>query len=318
MSREIKIIIPEFVQEMKLADKKRKTYYKRGDEIPNKYAGPKFIWKKDKLYDSIKKEFVIKNPASAGKPRFKSIAGNDIWGRVHPRIRMAAIEAIVNNFKPHLPSRIDLNFPITIDMEVYTPSRYCDWDIGNLWVYDKVFQDLLVESKLIPDDTIRFVTKSSGPRYIPITKNSERKMVFTLREDTDPRVISHVMYDLDRIKPITRFDYKEDAVHYLELRGYEIKLTDQGGPGTILTDEENKIIYISVGKTKKSYRNNRKGFARAFSTVVQLNAFVLIHESIYADAGPLVESEFVARGLKVAMYAKERSEVQDLAPNEVS
>lgn len=311
MSREIQIVIPEYIQEMPLSKNgRRKIYYEKSDDkIPKKYQSDNFIWKKGKLFDKTTKKFVVKNSAWADVPRTRAIAGNDVWARVHPRIRMAMVDAIKNDFRRHLPKELNLNFPIQIEMTVFCPPRYCDWDVGNLWVYDKVFEDLLVDEGLIPDDSIQYVTKASGPRYIPIVNQSARKMVFTLREEDNPAVLSHVMYDLHRKKTPILHEAQPSAIlkeplHVL----YHVVLSSEGEPGSILTNEDDRIIFISIGK-KINWSKVRKGFTRAFSTLVQLNGEVVISREIWDNFRDFVVQEFIDRGLQVHVYAS-RDKVQ--------
>ena len=301
MSKEIQIVIPEYIQEMPLSKNgRRKIYYEKSDDkIPKKYQSDNFIWKKGKLFDKAAKKFVVKNSAWVDIPRTRAIAGNDVWARAHPRIRMAMVDAIKEDFRKHLPKEIDLRFPIQIDMDVYCPPRYCDWDIGNLWVYDKVFQDLLVDEGLLPDDSIQYVTKSSGPRYVPIVHQADRKMVFTLREEDNPTILSHVMYDLHRKKTPVMFDGSPKVMlHSL----YHAVISTEGEPGSILTNSDDRIIYISVGK-KTNWSKVRKGFTRAFSTLVQLNAEVIVSGEVWDNFRDFVVQEFIDRGLQVHVYA---------------
>lgn len=304
----IQIVIPEYIQEMKLSKEgRRKLYYEESnvEKLPKKYQSEEFIYKKGRLFNKVTKEFVIRNPTLVSTPRTRAIAGNDIWARVHPRLRMAMVEAIKEDFRKHLPKKIELRFPIHIEMDVYCPPRYCDWDIGNLWVYDKVFQDLLVDEGLIPDDSVQYITKSSGPRYIPIINQCDRKMVFTLHEEDNPAILSHVMYDLHRKKTPVKFDGSPKVIlHNL----YHVITSTEGEPGSILTNTNDRLIYISVGK-KINWSKVRKGFTRAFSTLVQLNAEVIVTGEVWNNFRDFVVQEFVDRGLQVHLYGG-RNEIQ--------
>lgn len=314
---EQKIIIPQFVQNIVLAEAKRTKYYERGsDQVPERYSGVNYEWKKTggrgryRLWDKRRSDWVIKNPASAGKPRIKSIAGNDIWMGVHERVRMKIVEAVKENFLPHLPSQINLRFPIRGEMIVYATPRFADWDIGNLWLYDKIFWDLLVREKLIPDDSILYVTKSGGPKYVPIVHEEDRRMEFILSEEDDPLVLSHIMYNLQPKSAILlpepfMFDYKT----------YLIKEDSRGEPGSVFVQSDIKEILISTGKTKTIYGAARRAFKSLFSLCIQLNSHVTMTQDLFNKYRKFVAEELQQRGIQVYLY-DDWAEVQGSSPND--
>ena len=207
------------------------------DKIPEKYKNPNFIFIKHgsqiHLYDIEKKEYVVKNPIAAGTPNVIRIAGNEIYARMHERKRMAIVKAIKNDMKPHLPKEIDLEFPIMIDIELYTTPKYCNWDLDNLWIYNKCFQDVLTESKLIPEDNILYISKAGAPRFIPVINEEDRKMVFTLTEDHDPRIKNHIMYNLGKK---TNFMVLPNGYQNMMKQFFQIKRGSIGKVGDLVID----------------------------------------------------------------------------------
>ena len=59
-----------------------------------------------------------------------------------------------------------------------------DWDLDNKWIYLKVFQDLLVQEKIIVDDNIKYVSKAASMEFFPVKTEEERKLVFTITSDS--------------------------------------------------------------------------------------------------------------------------------------
>jgi hypothetical protein len=260
-----------------------------------------YVWKKDKIFNEQSGEFPLRNPSSAGKPRIKFIAGNDIYeGGRHARQRI--VEAIKDNLTKHMPSSLGLKFPITIEAEFHVDPRFANWDIGNLWIYDKVFEDVLQDVNLIPNDNILYVTKSGGARFIPVVNNKDRKIVFILREDEDPRTINHVMYDLQNIKPYHFIDDEKELSKLLTTRVLIISLTSNGEAGTIFI--EDRVVNISRGKKKIVWGAVRKGLASVFSLVIQQNSSVIISKEVYTTFNQFVEEELRLKGLTIHVYER--------------
>lgn len=326
MPKSIEIIIPEFVQEIKLSNSAAEKYYKWGEPVPDKFfqsststkLKPEFGWSAKKLYHKKTGKYIVKNSATAGKPRYKTIAGNDIWAKVHERVRMNIVDTIKKDFRPHLPQELDLKFPISMEAEIHTTPKFCNWDVGNLWVYDKVFEDLLQDVGLIPNDNVLYICKSPGLKFIPIINENQRMLKFTLTEETDPRIINHVMYDLKRIKDYNFYAGFEPMMAYLKnpsmpwhgTRNYiQLMLTNQGEPGSVYFDAP--ILWISSGKKKILYGAIRRGIESCFSIAVQQNADIIIPNSFLIKLEGFIETELRQRGLRVHIYHDEdRAEVQ--------
>lgn len=314
MSNKIEIVIPNFVNELRLSESRRKIYYNREDidTLPKKFFSSgtvlrqPYSWKKDRVFNTLTKEFPYRNTGTAGTPRIKSIAGNDIWGSTDKHLQQAMTEAIKNDFRPHLPKSLGLRYPVLIDCEVHTVPRFCNWDVGNLWVYDKVFEDLLQEEGLLPNDNILYITKSGGPRYIPILDDKDRKMIFTLTEDTDPRVTSHVIYNLNEIKEYIMWKGTCDALLNFELEWGRnliiIKTTHDGEPGSIFYDKRHWTVWISSGKKKLAWGAVRKGLASIFSLALQQNAHLSISHQVYEKFHRFIDEELRLRGLTIFLY----------------
>ena len=63
-----------------MSEARRAKYYTRTDDIPERLKTSRYIFNKTKagktlLYDTVEKEFVVKNSRSIGTPGYQSIAG---------------------------------------------------------------------------------------------------------------------------------------------------------------------------------------------------------------------------------------------------
>ena len=87
------------------------------------------------------------------------------------------------------------NLPVRISLKMYDTIRQANWDLDNQWLYNKCFQDLLVKLEIIPDDDIRYVTKSAAPEFVPVDNESQRKLVFTIEPEERDEIIKYKYYD---------------------------------------------------------------------------------------------------------------------------
>ena len=214
---EIVIEVPKYIRKVKLSEARIKKYYEKGKKLPTakKYTNAeKYEWKKIGnrvfLFDKETNEKVIANPKAAGTPRYITINGQKIYnGEVSKHIRNKVLSSIKDSFAPYINKlqEIDIEeFPIRIDMEVHDiirePSSNSLWDLDNrAWPYIKAFQDCLTgntdkkgrkrNKQIIPDDNVLFITQPCVPKFIPVDKEEDRKLVFTIRKETDERILKH-------------------------------------------------------------------------------------------------------------------------------
>lgn len=212
--------IPLYIRKVKLSDSRRPTYYEltKKVKLPNKYAHhpERFKWKpyrfsKDVrvlLMDMKTGQRVIKNSKSVGTPRYKTINGQDIYNQnIVKENRNTMLQAIKSFFVPFVNTmeKIPLeDLPIRIEVEVhytYLADNGMPWDLDNhFYMYQKGFQDVLTGHKdkekrprskiIIPDDPTLFVSKPPSPLHIPIQNNEDRKLVFRIYKENDPRIIN--------------------------------------------------------------------------------------------------------------------------------
>lgn len=252
----IKVTIPNYLRKVKLSESRRPQYFGLRDELPEKYKEKRYVWRKNSkaeilLFDSLKREFVIANPNSAGTPSYQAIAGNEIYARMHERKRMKIVEALKNDFKRNLiEQKIQISddyFPISVSMEIYSPYGYADWDVDNLWIYHKCFLDSLTDLGIIPDDNILSVREAGRTRFIPIVEKEAPRMVFTINKVEEP----------------TRGRYPLTVRESNEGEPGTIKLSPDGGEALIFTGKK-KILF---GAAKKCVRSVMLHALNNFKTV---------------------------------------------------
>lgn len=187
MSFQLTIEIPEFIEYVKMSNSRRATYYKPTDKLPKKYQDPSFFFDTKNRLCTSDGTPIVRNARSAGTPRMKKINGQDFYaGSTRPVIRVKIVNAIKDSFRPYLHNVYKIpadKYPIQISCAMYDVPGKADWDLDNKWIYLKVFQDLLVQMKIIPDDNIKYVSKAASMEFCPVETTEERKLVFTITSD---------------------------------------------------------------------------------------------------------------------------------------
>ena len=174
---------------------RRIKYYKKGGKIPKKYLKYGFD-SKGRLIDD-NGECIAANPRTIGKPKYITINGQALYNaRMSPHIRSKVVNSVKDSFIPYMKDvkKIE-NLPVRISLKMYDTIRQANWDLDNQWLYNKCFQDLLVKLEIIPDDDIRYVTKSAAPEFVPVDNESQRKLVFTIESEERDEIIKYKYYD---------------------------------------------------------------------------------------------------------------------------
>ena len=281
------IKIPQYITRIKVSDKRRAIYYYRNSRIPAKYQSDRYIFKpkkyiggtKDILYDTMDKTFIVKNKSTVGTPRYITIGGNMLYAGLNEFIRVKIVTEIKNDFTRFIQQLEPITkFPIQIDAQIHRPPNTGNWDIDNLWIYIKTFQDLLIDHNIIPDDSVKYITKAPSFEYYPVSEESERMIIFIIRPDTRA-IINHILFATKPI-PIIEVNgqYKSDI------------------PTIYLSVGEQKAGYLEFIKTSLHYRANigigkRKILYNDLATVlvkvklraIQYNASVVINKDMATE-----------------------------------
>ena len=186
------ITIPEYILKVKMSEKRKPSYYEMGKKkIPKKYLNKRFRFVSYHTGKGFTKLFltdlktgnkVIANPRSVGTHRYESVNGQGFSsGFSSPYIRNRIVRAIKQSYVPHLRGIQPIeSFPIGIDMELHAPRGNNRWDLSNLWVYNKYFEDTLVDLGIIPDDSVDYITKTGAPEYTEVETSEQRKLIFKI------------------------------------------------------------------------------------------------------------------------------------------
>lgn len=213
-----KIIItfPEYIRTIRLSESRRISYYDKDKALPKakmyldrtKYDYQKY-GTKSYLVDLLTGERVIKNPRAAGTPNDMVINGQKIYnGEMNPNTRNKVMSSIKKSFFEEI-NKCDIitEFPLKMTLEIHDTIKVATgnlWDVDNrAFPYVKAFQDCLTGAKIkgvpnckqiIPDDNNLFVCSSPAPKFIPISDEKDRKLVFIIEKETDPRILKNVEY----------------------------------------------------------------------------------------------------------------------------
>jgi hypothetical protein len=197
------LVIPKYITKIELSKSRRKKYYKKGDDLPKKYQKTGFTFKGGFLVDPEGNR-VIKNPRSAGTPKYEVLSGNKITsGYATPHIRAKIAAALKDFYRPHVRTLKPFSsLPLRVEWEFWTTVDPANFDMSNFWFYYKYFEDSLVREGIIPDDSIQFVTSPGAPMLVPVDNFEDRKFVFRFYQDDRTAIREHVLWK-DHFKPKT-------------------------------------------------------------------------------------------------------------------
>jgi hypothetical protein len=210
--------IPQYIREVQVSNARAKKYYELGKKHPKakkyhdkekyEYRTWPGFGKRKFLVDIATGERVIANARSAGTPRVLKINGQKIYnGEVSKHIRNKVLYDIKSSFAPYIEQLENIEkFPINIELEVHDVIRETAgnslWDMDNrAWPYIKAFQDCLIGNKdkngvfrnkaVLEDDNILYITQPPVPKFIPVEREEDRKLVLIIKEETDKRIIGN-------------------------------------------------------------------------------------------------------------------------------
>lgn len=322
----IRIEYPDFPEEIQVAEKRRPHYFEKGDHLPKKYCAPqvpvgRYIYRKEgkgstkRLYDWETKQYVVKNPQVASRPRFVSIGGNDIM-RMHEHIRSKIVNALKEFFKTRLvlavweegqryltPSQPLSQFPVRISMEIHTFPRFGNWDLSNLWIYAKCFEDAMQEVGMIPNDNIGYISKAAAPEFFPISREDERKMVFIISRESDERKLGHLFYYSTLIGPRplpTELPTSPLDWHLVTpFESFSLVIVKTGTPGDLILNTDGEPSFqINVGKTEKLV-GVEKALKRVSHQCIQLNKVPRVTRDVWSRLEPYFRTMFLDQGIPV-------------------
>ena len=221
--------IPTYIKYVKVSNARQPKYYEKGKKtpkLPQRYKDmKKYAWKKyptpskpnrQLLVDKSTGVRMIANSRSVGTPKLLKINSQAIYNQqIGKHYRGLIVKSIKTSFKDFVKS-LDVvkeeDFPIKITIEVHDvilETGSLLWDVGNrAWIYSKVFEDCLTNNSIIPDDNILFVSGAPAPKFIPVDKDEDRKLMFIFEKDNDPR-LDHKEYKQLRKKEYDKWILKK-------------------------------------------------------------------------------------------------------------
>ena len=188
------IVIPHYIRQIKVADKRRATYYKMGHKkIPKKYDNCLFEKFGSTLYlcHQGTKNRIIKNSKSVGTPRFLAINGQKFYsGFSSEHERMAIVYGLKDYYDEVIKSKIIItDFPIFIKYVHFAKTEIGNSiaDLDNIsYCYTKTFQDWLTSRGIIAEDNTRYI-RSFQPEVFPVETDEERKLIILIYK-YDPNI----------------------------------------------------------------------------------------------------------------------------------
>lgn len=227
------VIIPKYIRKVQVSGNRRPSYYKQGEKLPLKYSSKLAIdyqWIRFKngkvLLCNANQEPIVKNPTSAGTPKYKIINGQDLHALTLQDYERSKIITVIKLQMIPEVEKLDIinDYPIIIEAELYdtfedmellsTKGKVKDirYDIDNRFLmYGKTFPDVLsgclsrdndtgdmvcTSKPIIADDNRRYITNSMGCLFYPIENTEERKLVFKIYKDLRPEITSNRHYGL--------------------------------------------------------------------------------------------------------------------------
>ena len=183
------IKIPEFKTKFEISHSRRAKYYKRGDKIPKKYSDLDFYaYDKDEfLIERYTYKKIIKNTRVAGTPKYWVLNGQDLYsGNMHHLVR-SKISTLVHEY---LASFIGKASPIKLEKGEYLDIKCFmselvganNWDCDNKWPWTKWFQDTMVETGIIPDDSVGYIRSAGQIYFNEVSDIKDRSLIFVVEK----------------------------------------------------------------------------------------------------------------------------------------
>jgi hypothetical protein len=188
---------PQYPTRIQLTKTRRAKYYTKDSltkTLQTKLANGQCGYdKQGRVIDTETKKPLVRNKASINKPRYLQLSGNAIIsGFSTPHLRNLISSFLHSYYTKHIKTVLPLDaskYPIRIEWDIHTTlDPIVEWDLSNLFFYNKYFEDALKENGIIIDDNWKYITHSSSPRLIPIQEWDERKFVFRFYTDNRPEL----------------------------------------------------------------------------------------------------------------------------------
>ncbi len=174
------VTIDNFIDKVKISNKRRPVFFKFTDKLPLKYQKEDFIFTSlGILVNKNTGESVVKNIKSAGKERYWKISGQNLWSGMDPHLRSKVAKEMKKYFYeffrgiPYIEE-----YPIGISITFYDDHLY---DLDNQgYIYKKVLLDALcgnVDFIKSEDDIGKVIYLPDRITYPPIIKDDNNECI---------------------------------------------------------------------------------------------------------------------------------------------
>lgn len=300
----LKIVFPDYPTKVRMTEGRRPVYYGIKDVIPLKYRNQWYYFRAGKLWDSVNKEWIVKNKQSLDKPRYLPLSYN----KIGTRQKVPVLIKLKEYMKPFIPKTLNILTPCMIDCTVYDQPIPLHKDLDNMHIYYKAFLDLLVDMGHLKDDSKQFVTQAGGFRYVPVAKTSERQLIFSLKMDMRHSIREHVMYNMSP-KKLVRSKRKQGI-------GIESGKTTLTGwkipPGEWSFDAPmGETLLLNFGTTKVTSTHADKLFRAMFAFCINNNTPCSVNEEFYRVHKARIQKFLLNEGVQVILTIKDGQQIND-------
>lgn len=193
------IEIPNYIYQVQVSKSRRVKYFhsnKTGigkvkkliEDLPKKHKAIIVGTDLEGFYVDKNGDRIIANPLAAGTAKFVPINGQMFYSSGNQFTRVKIVNSLHTFFSSEI-KRVSLqpfkksDYPIVITLEWFAPYSHKTMDITNMYsVYQKTFEDTLVNDGILIDDEVKYVTGGFSI-FTPVEKFEDRKFIFTFYQD---------------------------------------------------------------------------------------------------------------------------------------
>jgi hypothetical protein len=181
------VIIPNWENKVKIGVIPSE-FYGAKHKLPPEHEGAKLKkFGRESFYvDSMGKR-ILKNPNKKGNPKYWNLNGQDFYSNnMNWQTRVKIVNYYHRYFKKYIeeqlkePFPIFLNYNLSFDIEIQEVYSTFTPDITNMWILPKLFEDALVSTKKLKNDSPEFRCHT-GFGYKFVEKEEDRKLVITFK-----------------------------------------------------------------------------------------------------------------------------------------
>lgn len=158
--------------------------YKHTQEWENASEHDRKSGKVNKYYINVEGKRVFIGPPKS-EQIWGRISGQDIYKGIPSWERSEMNYYLKDFYRPLVRKQLQPvdNYPLLIEFKMYTTIDSV-WDPSNMWIYGKVFEDVLVEEGIIQDDKNDCISYPPvAPLIIPVNDWDMRRLEFHIKKD---------------------------------------------------------------------------------------------------------------------------------------